>query len=479
MKPVRHLLTLILLAVPAFAQTTFPNPFINAPAPPAPVATASVNGTPGISQYLYVVVAHYPSGDVPSNVIVVNNGAATLTSTNKIVFSWPALPFVTNYDVLRVTANPFTYANCTCAIAASATTALTLSDTGAALNAYTVRAISAPGVAYWDLQVSSYDAPRLRTNVNGTSYQDNIPRGTSIPTYCTVGDEFFKTDATAGANLYLCTSANTWTQLTGSGGTPGGAAGGDLSGTYPNPTVQVVSNATKPTTGNVAAYDFNNITTIIHDLIFPDNTYDIGKSGATRPREGFFGTSINAPWVNTLSSGTTKTALSLNSTGANYGTIQTETAVNGGTWSLGYQPTPGTTIGTNVITWNGNGFAGVGTTSPSTQWDVVGTSRATTHATQTNCSSAASPAVCATASAGSVVVAAAATTVVVNTTAVTANSQIMLTYDAGLGTKLGVTCNVTEPALYGVGPRVPGTSFTITATASVTDPACFSYVIFN
>jgi hypothetical protein len=99
--------------------------------------------------------------------------------------------------------------------------------------------------------------------------------------------------------------------------------------------------------------------------------------------------------------------------------------------------------------------------------------------TFTNCSSAASPAVCASAAAGSVVVAAAATTVVVNTTLVTANSNIFLMYDSSLGTKLSVTCNVTEPALYGVTARTAATSFTITSTAPVTNPACFSYLIVN
>lgn len=252
MKIVRHLLTLLAFVLPVFAQTTFPSPFINAQAPPAPVAVASVNGTPGISQYLYVVVAHYPSGDVPSNVIVVNNGAATLTGTNKIVLSWAALPFVTNYDVLQVTANPFTYANCTCAIAASATTALTLSDTGAALNAYTVRTLSAAGVSYWDLQTSFQDVPRLRTNVNGTFYQGNEPRGTVIPTYCAVGDHFFKTDNTAGQNEYLCTAANTWTQVSVPGAVPSGACGGDLGNTFPNCTV-IASHFTSAATPNAAA----------------------------------------------------------------------------------------------------------------------------------------------------------------------------------------------------------------------------------
>lgn len=99
--------------------------------------------------------------------------------------------------------------------------------------------------------------------------------------------------------------------------------------------------------------------------------------------------------------------------------------------------------------------------------------------TATNCSSSASPAVCAAAAAGSVVVAAAATTVVVNTSAVTANSQIFLMYDSSLGTKLSVTCNATEPALYGVTARTAATSFTITATSPITNPACFSYFIIN
>ncbi len=99
--------------------------------------------------------------------------------------------------------------------------------------------------------------------------------------------------------------------------------------------------------------------------------------------------------------------------------------------------------------------------------------------TAVNCSSSAAPAVCTSAQAGSVVVAAAATTVVVNTTAVTANSQILLMYDSSLGTKLSVTCNTTEPALYGVTARTAATSFTITSTAPVTDPACFSFLVIN
>lgn len=102
------------------------------------------------------------------------------------------------------------------------------------------------------------------------------------------------------------------------------------------------------------------------------------------------------------------------------------------------------------------------------------------YVTTTNCTSAASPAVCTTANAGSVTVAASTSTKVVNTTAVTANSQILLTTDSSLGTKLSVTCNTTNTFFHSVSARVAGTSFTITLdTPPATDPLCLSFVIVN
>lgn len=101
------------------------------------------------------------------------------------------------------------------------------------------------------------------------------------------------------------------------------------------------------------------------------------------------------------------------------------------------------------------------------------------YSTGTNCASAAAPAVCGAAASGSVVIAAAATTVVVNTARVTANSQVQVTFDSSLGTRLSVTCNTT-PVQPTVSARVAGTSFTITvAVGPITNPACFSYTIIN
>ena len=105
--------------------------------------------------------------------------------------------------------------------------------------------------------------------------------------------------------------------------------------------------------------------------------------------------------------------------------------------------------------------------------------------TATNCSSSASPAICGSAAAGSVALPtnAVSSSIVVNTTAVTANSQILVTTDDTLGTKLGVTCNSTVATLVGgltISARTPGTSFTIANNvAVVTNPLCVSYLIIN
>ncbi|MBI4892561.1 MAG: hypothetical protein HY821_18190 [Acidobacteria bacterium] len=50
--------------------------------------------------------------------------------------------------------------------------------------------------------------------------------GIALPATCSVGQTYFKTDAAAGRNLYLCTAANTWTV----------AAGAAASAAEPDPT---------------------------------------------------------------------------------------------------------------------------------------------------------------------------------------------------------------------------------------------------
>lgn len=103
-----------------------------------------------------------------------------------------------------------------------------------------------------------------------------------------------------------------------------------------------------------------------------------------------------------------------------------------------------------------------------------------TYATATNCASKFNPAVCGSASAGHFAIAAATTSVVVNTTAITANSQVFVTENSDMGSRIAVTCNTTLGRSYVVTARTAGTSFTITTSAApVTDPACLAYHIVN
>lgn len=100
--------------------------------------------------------------------------------------------------------------------------------------------------------------------------------------------------------------------------------------------------------------------------------------------------------------------------------------------------------------------------------------------TMLNCSSTASPAKCEAAPAGSFILGPGITTAKVNTSAVTANSQIMVVEDSSLGARLGVSCAKTPGRTYMVTDRVPGQSFTISSSSAPTDkPACLSFQLLN
>lgn len=62
-----------------------------------------------------------------------------------------------------------------------------------------------------------------RQDSSGAASTAPSKAGTAAPGTCTVGDQFFDTDATAGSNLYGCTATNTWTLQAGGGGGAGDA----------------------------------------------------------------------------------------------------------------------------------------------------------------------------------------------------------------------------------------------------------------
>jgi len=155
--------------------------------------------------------------------------------------------------------------------------------------------------------------------------------------------------------------------------------------------------------------------------------------------------------------------------------------VSGGAKGL-MTPTPlPNTWSSTYITWTDTGSVTPSGAMPLS--NTTGRIQPALYSTATNCSSSASPAVCGSATAGSVVIAASATSVVVGTTAVTANSQILLTEDSSLGSKLSVTCNTQSLLTLGfpkVTARTAGSNFTISIeVAPTTSPLCISYAIFN
>lgn len=136
-------------------------------------------------------------------------------------------------------------------------------------------------------------------------------------------------------------------------------------------------------------------------------------------------------------------------------------------------PNGGTVELKSALTFTG--VAGVNQ-SPVVNWSQVKSNGIP--ATNNNCTSSASPAVCGSASGGVFTLPAAATSVTVNTTAVTANSLILVFNDDSLGTRLGVTCNTGIDNVL-VSAKTAGTSFTITGSAPVTNPNCYSFVVIN
>lgn len=97
-------------------------------------------------------------------------------------------------------------------------------------------------------------------DVSSTTQGMLVPRMTSAQRTAisspATGLLVYQTDATAGFYFY---DGSTWTSLSGGGGSPTGSAGGDLTGTYPNPTLTTsgVTSGTYGSATQVPAYTVN------------------------------------------------------------------------------------------------------------------------------------------------------------------------------------------------------------------------------
>jgi hypothetical protein len=80
--------------------------------------------------------------------------------------------------------------------------------------------IFAPFLAALGLAQTQVDLRTQSKSVDFASFSSTRPlqTGTTIPSTCQVGQMFFKSDASAGQNLYACTATNTWTVEAGGSG---------------------------------------------------------------------------------------------------------------------------------------------------------------------------------------------------------------------------------------------------------------------
>jgi len=282
-------------------------------------------------------------------------------------------------------------------------------------------------------------------------------------------------------------------------GAPSGTAAGDLKGTYPNPQVKGAT----PTQDFIFTQNGVSAITSVETGAVVNTIYaKLGSVGFGTTTPLLIDASTSSGTTINLSnpSGQSSIVGQAASGGARFDFVALDSPANNrwvefknqsGLGKFASLLDDGSNFQVNnilVMDLN-NGNIGIGNNSPGAKFDVTGSMRASTsttsatYLTATNCTSSASPAVCASAASGTAVIAASATTVVVNTTAVTANSEIMITEDQGLGTKLSVTCNTQSLLVVGtprVTARTAGTSFTVGVDVAPTaNPICFSYTVVN
>ncbi len=174
-----------------------------------------------------------------------------------------------------------------------------------------------------DVRSTSANHPRVRLSSTNAANVDfeiaNIAESNYTQVTTGLGTAFKLYHSTSQVELPTAIASTTISTgalvLTGSSAGLGVAGAGNFGGTVTAPTFvgAVTGHASLdlPLTGG----------TLTGALLFTDNTYDIGASGATRPRTGYFGTSIVVPTLTGTNFVTSASSTDLTLTGNGSGNI--------------------------------------------------------------------------------------------------------------------------------------------------------------